>query len=379
MKSLSVILILCLFSLPSYSRSLEEIKKSGHIIVGTADTKTKKPVNYMENDKKVGIDIELMNLIAKELNVTLHRKYNPTLKERITFLEDDKVDLIISSFSVTQDRLKKIDFSLPYLITGVGTIMRKEHQSKVKEFNELTTQKIAVVKDATAESLFKDNYPDLPLEVVDNKNSAMKKLFSGDVDGYANDLLFLSVVEKENPNKYYTLEGTLSADPYGIGIQKNNKDLLDFINNFLKKIKKDGRIQEIIDKHTKSKLKTQSDSKTSDKKSENKEYVIKKGDTLSKIAKDKLGDFTKWREIYELNKDIITYPNNLSAGLKIKIKPSTGTENIRSNKKTQILVNTSSSCLENKLRELGSFFDKGLIDEKMLAERRNNLLDNDNF
>lgn len=379
MRSLSIILILCLFSLPSYSRNLEEIKKSGYIVVGTVDSKTKKPVNYMENGKKVGIDIELMDLIAKELKVTLHRKYHPTLKERITFLEDGSVDLVISSFSVTQDRLKKIDFSLPYLITGVGAIMRKEHQDKVNEFNDLTTHKIAVVKGATAESLFKENYPDLSLESVDNKNNAMQKLASGEIDGYANDLLFLSVAAKENPNKYYTLEGTLSADPYGIGIQKNNKNLLNFINNLLKQIKKNGEIKKIIDKHTKSNLKKQADNKTRTKKLIDQDYVIKKGDTLSKIAKDQLGDFTKWREIYELNKDIIIYPNHLNAGLKIKIKPSAGTTNIKSNRAIPVSTNTSSSCLENKLRELNSFFDKGLIDKKILAERRNNLLNNDNF
>ena len=378
MKLLSIILTFCLLSLPAYSRTLEEIKKSGYIIVGTVDSKTKKPVNYMEGGHKVGIDIELMSLIAKELNVTLHRKYHPTLKERITFLEDGSVDLVISSFSVTQDRLKKIDFSLPYLITGVGAIMRKEHQNKIKEFSDLTNQKIAVVKGATAESLLKENYPDLSLEVADNKSDAMKKLTSGEVDGYSNDLLFLSVAAKENPDKYYTLEGTLSADPYGIGVQKNNKTLLNFVNNLLKKIKKDGTIQRIIDKYTKSVSKTVALKSSNTKKKSDEIYTIKKGDTLSKIAKETLGDFTKWREIYELNKDIITYPNNLKAGLKIKIKAGKNTKS-ESRQESKISLNTSSSCLENKLMELNSFFAKGLIDQKTLIERRNKLLDSDNF
>ncbi len=383
MKYLSIILIFFFLSSASYARTLQEIRDSGNIVIGTVDSKTKKPVNYVENGQKVGIDIELMKLIAKELNVTLYRKYHPTLKERITFLEDDTVDLVISSFSVTQDRLKKIDFSLPYLITGVGAIMRKELEGKVKEFNDLDGYKIAVVNGATAESLFKENYPNITLKSVENKNAAMQQLTSGKVDGYANDLLFLSVTAKENPDKFYTLEGTLSADPYGIGVQKNNKELLDFVNKLLKKIKKNGQMQKIIDKYTKVQKKVTSSQSQSLKPTNNK-YIIQKGDTLSKIAKDKLGDFTKWRELYELNKDIITYPNNLSAGLEIKIRPSnnTNTNPITDNndKKTNIATSSgSSSCLENKLRELNSFFAKGLIDQKTLNERRNHLLDNDNF
>jgi len=52
---------------------------------------------------------------------------------------------------------------------------------------------------------------------------------------------------------------------------------------------------------------------------ETKEYVIKKGDTLSKIAQDQLGKAHRWRYLYELNKDVIKDPNKLKPGKKIII------------------------------------------------------------
>ena len=49
------------------------------------------------------------------------------------------------------------------------------------------------------------------------------------------------------------------------------------------------------------------------------EYVIQKGDTLSKIAKEQLGAAHRWKYLYELNKDRIRDPNKLKAGQKITI------------------------------------------------------------
>jgi len=51
-----------------------------------------------------------------------------------------------------------------------------------------------------------------------------------------------------------------------------------------------------------------------------KEYIIQKGDTLSKIAKDQLGAAHRWKYLYELNKDRIKDPNKLKPGKKIILK-----------------------------------------------------------
>jgi len=50
-----------------------------------------------------------------------------------------------------------------------------------------------------------------------------------------------------------------------------------------------------------------------------KTYVVKAGDSLSKIAKELLGDANRWKEIYEANKDVIKDPNVLTAGQKLVI------------------------------------------------------------
>jgi hypothetical protein len=50
-----------------------------------------------------------------------------------------------------------------------------------------------------------------------------------------------------------------------------------------------------------------------------KKYTVKSGDTLSKIAKELLGDADRWREILEANKDLIKNPNVIQPGLELDI------------------------------------------------------------
>jgi len=53
-----------------------------------------------------------------------------------------------------------------------------------------------------------------------------------------------------------------------------------------------------------------------------KSYVVKAGDTLSKIAKEMLGDADRWPEIVEANKDVIKDPNVIQPGIKLTIPGS---------------------------------------------------------
>jgi len=50
-------------------------------------------------------------------------------------------------------------------------------------------------------------------------------------------------------------------------------------------------------------------------------YVVKSGDSLSKIAKVEYGDANAWNRIFEANKDILKDPNKIFPGQKLKIPP----------------------------------------------------------
>lgn len=369
--------MLCLFTLPTYSRTLQEIKDSGEIIIGSVDSKIEKPIHYEKNGKKMGIDIELMDLIAKELKLRLVRKDLVNLDERMSSLENKEVDLVISSFSVTQERMKLIDFSSPYLTTGIGILMRNEFFAKVKTFNELKKSmlRIGVKVASTAESQLKIQAPNTSLIVVPDETQIMAKLSELKIDGYANDRIFLEVLKMENPSKYYLMKGTITSDPYGIGMQSvynnRNKRIYNYpLKTAINKIIKNNKvhISRIYKKHTGFAIESKT-TKLETNKCRFVVYTVNRGDSLTKIAERKLGDVTKWRDIFEDNN--IINANIINEGQKLKIRDLNGC--IRSPIKK--LPSNSLSNLRERLESLKELCDDGLLKEKECAKKRNTLLE----
>jgi S1-C subfamily serine protease len=73
---------------------------------------------------------------------------------------------------------------------------------------------------------------------------------SGLTDGYSTDEIFLLPTVSQNPDKYYLLEGTLTVDPYGVGVNKKYRDLLNQVNIVINEIRSNGELKKIIDKHS---------------------------------------------------------------------------------------------------------------------------------
>lgn len=325
------------------ARSWEDIKKSGYIRIGAGFSITP-PVNFKQNGKRVGIDIELMKMLTEKMNVKPKFIKLNNLEERLTMLEQRRIDMVVSTFSITPERELRIDFSSPYLITGVGILMNKKFEKTVFKLGDLKDHKIALVRDSTAHKIFKEEAPSVKLITTNNEEEAIKILKKGEADGYSNDLLFLHEFVKNDPEKFYTLKGELSADPYGIGVAKESTELLKEINAILSEIEEDGTLKRIKDKYSNISINSASTEQV---------YTVKEGDHLTTIAKEQLGDLTKWRVIYEMNKNTIKNPNVIQPGQKIILSTSVGEKSEGS----QIAL----SNIKNKINEL---YDDGILSKR---------------
>jgi glutamate transport system substrate-binding protein len=335
-------------------------------------TNPKKPVHYLEPDgTPTGIDIDMIHLIARELGVQLKIKFLQNLKERISLLTTNgNVDIVVSSFSITEKRLEKINFSIPYLITGVGVILQDKFRDSVHSFNDLQDQTIAVIKYATGQKLLEEFFPSLPLKVFLDRTEVKKNLDLGQIDGYANDRLFLLPMAADNPGKYYVLPGTLSADPYGVGVSKKHPALLNAIDKIIEEAEKSGQLEEIIAKHTTKKSIAHPQM-----------YKVVTGDSLSKIAIKFYEDATKWRVIYEANKQNIPYPNVVKVDQELTIPPLSTTKIDASTSQATGEATTSqpnrvcqSSDLKEKLKRLKELRQEDLIEEELYREKQRELL-----
>src|SRR5882724_11383429 len=128
--------------------TLDEIKKAGRIRVAI-DTAI--PPFGMTDDKMqpTGSDVDLAKLLAKDLGVQL--EIIPTTgPSRIPMLQTNKADIVVSTLSITPDRAKVIDFSVPY--ADHPSVVAALKSLPIKQMSDLDGKKVAVVRGTTQDA-----------------------------------------------------------------------------------------------------------------------------------------------------------------------------------------------------------------------------------
>lgn len=228
-----------LISEPNPPTTIAPLKK---LIVGTDPTL--QPMEYMENGKLLGYDIDLAYFIAKELGIEVEFK-NILFDNIFTALDQKQIDMIISAVTITPDRQRKYDFSDQYLNAGQVIITRKDNTS-IKSTADLRGKKIATQKGTTNEdSAIKYTSDNLVIRYPDFEQ-ATKALVDGKVDALFTDLPNAKGITVANP----TLK--ISSDPftneyYGIVFRKGDP-IVKQINQELDSIRVKGFLTDLKQK-----------------------------------------------------------------------------------------------------------------------------------
>lgn len=228
-----------LISEPNQSTAVALPKK---LIVGTDPTL--QPMEYTENSKLLGYDIDLTNLIAKELEIEVEFK-NIIFDNLFTALEQKEIDMIISAVTITSERQQKYDFSDQYLNAGQVIISKKDNTS-IKSTADLKGKKIATQKGTTnEESAIKYTTDNLVIRYPDFEE-ATKALVDGKADALFTDLPSAKGITVANP----TLK--IASDPftneyYGIVFRKGDP-MVKQINQALESIRIKGFLTDLKQK-----------------------------------------------------------------------------------------------------------------------------------
>ena len=205
------------------------------------------PYEYYNNGEIVGVDIDIANEIAKELNKKLVVK-DVSFDFVINEVKSGKADFAAAGISVTEERKKEVDFTIEYTTSNQVVIVRKD--SKIKSFSELPNKKIAVQLGTVADLYVSDNYPDATLVQHKKYLSAVEDVKANKVDCLIMDELPAKEIVKEN-TELKIMDGILFQDRYGMIVKKGNDKLRKQINRVLKKLIEDGTINQLVLKYSK--------------------------------------------------------------------------------------------------------------------------------
>jgi len=262
MKKGFVVLLVLLFAVTSAwaadielakKSTLEEIQKSGELRVGFE-------AGYMPfemTDQKgnfVGFDIDMAKEMAKAMGVKFV-PVNTAWDGIIPALLTDKFDIIMSGMTVTQERNLKINFADPYIIVGQTILLNDKHEGTVKSYKDLNDAKYIVTSKlgTTGEQAVKRMIPKATYKSFETETEAALEVVNGKADAFVYDLPYCVVFNaQQGAGKLIFLDKPFTFEPLAWAINKGDPDFMNWLNNFLRQVKNDGRYDRIYDKWIKS-------------------------------------------------------------------------------------------------------------------------------
>ncbi len=223
--------------------SLKRVEGAGTLtVVGSGGYP---PFNYMEEGKVVGFDVDTGEEIAKRLGVKLN--YVTSDWDGLTEgLRNKRYDGILGSMAITDERLKVVDFTSPYYYSGAQLFINKD--SGITDVKQMSGKKIAV----TTGTNFVQDAEKLGAEVsfYQDDNATLMELINGRVDGVITDrLVGLSAMNDiAGGDTIMPVGELLRLENMGIAINKDDKELLERINEILKEMHEDGTLTKISEK-----------------------------------------------------------------------------------------------------------------------------------
>jgi polar amino acid transport system substrate-binding protein len=205
---------------------------------------------YNEEGDLVGIDIDIIREIAKvqDFNVKFTVSSWSSL---IPMVNMGKADMTGGGMSITEKREEKVDFTDPYWFTEMAVLARED--SDLNIFEALThgatisNQSNTTGAEWVRKNLIEKGY-DLNQKLYETYPQATQALIAGKVDATVQDKTTAErVVKKGKPVKILGFFRT--GEAYGYAVQEGNEELLQTLNEGLKKIKESGKFDQIVSKY----------------------------------------------------------------------------------------------------------------------------------
>ncbi len=206
------------------------------------------PMIFRLNEKITGVDADLARRLGRELNRPaqfVELEWN----QQIGALLEGKIDIIMSGMTITDARKVRINFSDPYLKSGLVAAMRAEDASRYTSAKSILAgyPAVGVIKGTTGEAFVRQNMSTSPrIATFSNVNDAPSELTSRRIDVFIHDAPAVVWLVSENEADIRGVWDLLKEEDLGWGVRKGDDDFLKQVNSILQRWKQDGTLDEIL-------------------------------------------------------------------------------------------------------------------------------------
>ncbi len=187
-----------------------------------------------------GFDVAIAKEIGKALGL---KEEEITFVEsvsanRIPFLQEDKVDLIVATMTINADRKLQIEFSRPYFLAGQSILVKKDNTT-IKTVDDLNGKKVCSVQGSTSEKNVKAKAPTADLQSLTTYSACVSGMKDGRYEAVSTDDIILAGFAAAD-STLKLVGGQFTQEPYGIGIKKGKTDMAQYVDGLLAKWFADG-------------------------------------------------------------------------------------------------------------------------------------------
>nr|WP_319389511.1 transporter substrate-binding domain-containing protein [uncultured Cohaesibacter sp.] len=201
-----------------------------------------------------GFDVDITNALCAEMKADCEFVIQDW-DGMIPALIAGKIDAVVASMSITEDRLKKVDFSKKYYNTPPAVAVLKDSDLKGTDISELAGLTIGAQVSTTHANYAEQKIPDIDLKLYPTADEYKLDLESGRVDAVIDDGVVLSEWVKSEAGACCKILMQLTPDPKingegaGIAVKKGNTELADKLTAAIAAIRANGKYQEINAKY----------------------------------------------------------------------------------------------------------------------------------
>ncbi|MGQ7688398.1 transporter substrate-binding domain-containing protein [Streptococcus suis] len=229
----------------SNSDQVQAIIERGVLRVGVKQDVPNFGYKNPDTNKFEGMEIDIARKIADELGVDI--EFTPvTAQTRGPLLDNGQVDMVIATFTITDERKLLYNFTTPYYTDAVGFLVNKD--SGINDIEALDGKNIGVAQGSNTRTLISELADKYGLKVNYTELGSYPELSvslrAHRIDAFSVDQSILSGYVS---SKSQLMDYSFSASNYGIATKLSNTELNDYLNSLIEEWTGDGSLQDIYD------------------------------------------------------------------------------------------------------------------------------------
>ncbi|ELC8444093.1 transporter substrate-binding domain-containing protein [Clostridium perfringens] len=226
---------------------IAEIKENGKLVVGLSADYAPYEFHIMKDgkDQIVGFDIDIAKEIANDMGVDLEIK-EMDFGAIVQSVKSGAIDLGISGLTPDEKRKEAVDFSDIYYEAEQGILINKNNKDSIKSIEDLKGKKVGA-QIGSIQAEIANGIDGADVKLLDNVNTLILELKTGKLDALIVELPVAKIATEVN-GELAVADNVIKNSEGGsaIAIQKGNKDLVDQVNATIKKLKDDGKMDQLV-------------------------------------------------------------------------------------------------------------------------------------